>query len=334
MTTRDAIAGAMYGLALGDALGRPTEFMQLPEIWRRFGREGHLNLPEPALFTDDTQMTLAVARALGAAEAVRPAELACALGAEFVRWAREDEPRAPGMTCLRAVRELAKGTRWEDATVAGSKGCGANMRTASTAFLRHSDDAVGASQLQAALTHGHPTALAATELTALAIRWATDTSDLRELPSRLLAHAEWRIRGSAYNHAWLGELAERRWSAEGWTEETTLGWVESAQRVELAQEFALAQGVPQDVCREVGDGWTAETALGTALYFAVRYRHDPVLAISEAARTSGDSDSIASIAGAIVGARHGIEGWPSGWRRVIERRTEIEEAIEVTYRLS
>ena len=43
--------GILYGLAIGDALGRPTEFLRLPEIKNRFGPDGIADLPEPALFT-------------------------------------------------------------------------------------------------------------------------------------------------------------------------------------------------------------------------------------------------------------------------------------------
>jgi len=60
----EQVLGMMYGLALGDALGSPVEFWELKGIRERYGPEGITELPAPALFTDDTQMTLAVAEAL------------------------------------------------------------------------------------------------------------------------------------------------------------------------------------------------------------------------------------------------------------------------------
>jgi ADP-ribosylglycohydrolase len=58
-------AGALYGLAQGDALGAPTEFCAFDEIVRRWGADGP---PEPvgtpARLTDDTQLALAVGEAL------------------------------------------------------------------------------------------------------------------------------------------------------------------------------------------------------------------------------------------------------------------------------
>ncbi len=59
--------GMLYGIALGDALGAPLEFWDLKGIRERYGPVGIQELPQPARFTDDTQMTLAVAEALVAA---------------------------------------------------------------------------------------------------------------------------------------------------------------------------------------------------------------------------------------------------------------------------
>src|SRR3990172_6032265 len=56
-------AGCLFGLACGGALGYPTEFMNLHEIRQEYGPAGIQDLPEPALYLDETQMRLAVARA-------------------------------------------------------------------------------------------------------------------------------------------------------------------------------------------------------------------------------------------------------------------------------
>jgi len=52
----DKAKGVIYALAVGDALGYPTEFMTLDRIKREYGQEGIRNLPETALYSDDTQM--------------------------------------------------------------------------------------------------------------------------------------------------------------------------------------------------------------------------------------------------------------------------------------
>src|SRR5215472_18715597 len=152
----------MFGLAFGDALGRPTEFLTVAEIQNRYGPVGPRELDgEPALVTDDTQMTLAVAWALHDAPHPDPQVLADLLRQRFLAWAASpDNNRAPGNTCLRACADLSREVAWQQASVAGSKGCGANMRVAPVGLVPNYDldTLAGVAQLQAGLTHGHPTA--------------------------------------------------------------------------------------------------------------------------------------------------------------------------------
>ena len=58
-------SGCLFGLACGDALGAPGEFLSVDRIRARFPPDGPLQ-PEgdPARVTDDTQMALAVGEAL------------------------------------------------------------------------------------------------------------------------------------------------------------------------------------------------------------------------------------------------------------------------------
>ena len=60
----DIAKGIIYGLAIGDALGRPTEFLPLLQIKSEYGQDGITDLPDPALYNDDTQMSIAIAEAL------------------------------------------------------------------------------------------------------------------------------------------------------------------------------------------------------------------------------------------------------------------------------
>ena len=64
MKSIDKAQAILEGLALGDALGYPTEFLSLRDIASCWKPNGIQEPPNPALFTDDTQMTIAVTRAL------------------------------------------------------------------------------------------------------------------------------------------------------------------------------------------------------------------------------------------------------------------------------
>ncbi|RAJ38826.1 ADP-ribosylglycohydrolase [Kitasatospora sp. SolWspMP-SS2h] len=318
--------GAMLGLAIGDALGKPTEFLDLDEIGRISADWRRLPLPTKAAVTDDTQMTLALARALRDALAegpLVPPRLELPLREEFVDWWRSpDNDRAPGMTCLRSCSRLSTGRPWQDASDLGSKGCGANMRVAPLGLVRELTDrqVAGAARLQSGLTHGHPTALAASELTAFTVRWLVQGVEPAELPARLRAHAH-RQR-TRYDEFWLGDLAAR--DHTGTPEQfTARGWDDCLDALDRLDAALAAPDLDADPCERTGAGWIAEEALATALLCFLLLPDDPVAAVRRAAVSSGDSDSLACLAGAFAGARHGADAWPREWTDRIEYRREL-----------
>ena len=316
-------AGSLFGLAYGDALGKDTEFLTVAEIVRRHGPAGPRDLTgDPALVTDDTQMALAVAWALHEAPVFTPEVVEPLLRQRFLDWAvSPDNNRAPGMTCLRACAELSRGLRWQEATVAGSKGCGANMRVTPVGLVDVDlDTLAGLAQLQAGLTHGHPTGLAASELTAYAVRLVRDGAALAEVPGLLTGRA--RDQRRVYRADWLGDLWKRS-GASTPEDFVARGWDECLDVLARLDAALARPDDGGDPCRHTGEGWIAEEALATALYCAVRHADDPVTALARAATTAGDSDSIAALAGAFVGAAHGMPAWPAEWATRIEYADQL-----------
>jgi hypothetical protein len=78
-----------------------------------------------------------------------------------------------------------------------------------------------------------------------------------------------------------------------------------------------------DPCLLTGAGWVAEEAMAIGLLCAVRNAGDPVGGLARAATTSGDSDSIACLAGAFLGAAYGMPAWPPSWRTRIEYADQL-----------
>ncbi len=318
-------SGSLFGSAYGDALGAPTEFLDMDGIRRRYGPDGPRELDgDPARVTDDTQMALAVGEALAEAGGdFSPARLEPLLRTAFVAWASSpDNNRAPGMTCLRACGELARGVRWQQATVAGSKGCGANMRVAPVGLVPGMSGAerAGAAQLQAALTHGHPTALAASELTAYAVRFLACGGAVPDLVGALRDRGE--SQRTVYREDWLGDL----WQRPGVDDPAGFigrGWTECLAVLDAVERGVSAGDRDGDPCATTGAGWIAEEALATGLLCFLLYPDDPVSALARAAATSGDSDSIACLAGAFAGAAYGMAAWPAGWADRIEYRGRL-----------
>jgi ADP-ribosylglycohydrolase len=321
---RKTASGTLFGLAYGDALGKPTEFQTYAEIVAQYGPAGPRELTgNPALVTDDTQMTLAVGEGILTAGAFTPEALGPAWRDTFVAWAASPENnRAPGMTCLRACALLAEGRTWIQASQIGSKGCGANMRVAPVALVPglSDDEVAGGAQLQAGLTHGHPTGLAASELTAYAIKLRRGGLAPKDLVAALRARSAQQR--TVYRGDWLGDLWKRS-TARSAEEFIALGWDESAAALDRVAEGLAAGRFAGDPCLVTGAGWVAEEALATALYCYLISPDDPVAVVARGAASSGDSDSIACLAGSFAGASLGMAAWPPAWCERIEYRDRL-----------
>lgn len=321
-TTR--VHNALFGAAFGDALAAPVEFKRVEEILRAYPPHGPVALAgEPARVTDDTQMMLAVGWAMIDA-GPRFGHVEQRLRARFVEWFHDPENnRAPGNTCLSACRALEREQVWWHATVKGSKGCGANMRVQPVGLLAasHRDEEVaGLAQLQAAMTHGHPTALAASDLTAMALRFLVDGCAAADLVPRLLEYGQSQRR--VYHEAWLGAYwsTTHDQSPELFMER---GWQECLDALMRVEDALKSPSPERDPCIQTGDGWIAEEALATGLHAFLLYPDDPLKALNRAAVTRGDSDSIACLAGAFVGAYHEEQCWPESWYTQIEYAPQL-----------
>ncbi|WP_234531253.1 ADP-ribosylglycohydrolase family protein [Streptomyces shenzhenensis] len=317
-----AATGSLIGLALGDALGFPVEFNDVPSILAKCGPWREMELPRRAFVSDDTQMTLAVGHAMRTAMdrgVLAPKRLERPLREEFVNWYQSPENnRAPGRTCLRACDLLKEeGRRWQDASQIDSKGCGANMRVAPVGLAPGLSDEqrAGAAQLQSALTHGHPTALAASDLTARAVRLLAQGAGPDRLLGQLRSYA--RENRTRYHHPWLGDLWTRSHDASP-EDFIARGWDECLEILDRLQEAVRTASPEDDPCLATGAGWIAEEALATGLLCFLLFPGEPLLALRRAACSSGDSDSIACLTGAFAGAWLGADAWPTEWADRIE----------------
>ncbi|WP_250289367.1 ADP-ribosylglycohydrolase family protein [Streptomyces atroolivaceus] len=324
--TKQAATGALTGLALGDALGFPTEFDDVPSILAKCGPWRGMRLPKPALVTDDTQMTLALGQGIRTAMdrgLLTPERLVGPVREEFVRWYRSpDNNRAPGRTCMTACRMLEEERPWQLASQTGSKGCGANMRVAPVGLVPglSEEQRSGAAQLQAALTHGHPTALAASDLMARAVFLLAQGAEPMGLVGQLRSYAY--ENAGRYPARWLGDLW--RYAGDASPEAyIRRGWDECLTALARVQDALRAPSPETDPCERTGDGWVAEEALATALHCFLLFPEEPVTALRRAACTRGDSDSLGCLTGALAGAHLGAEAWPKEWSERIEYRSDL-----------
>ncbi len=101
------------------------------------------------------------------------------------------------------------------------------------------------------------------------------------------------------------------------------GWDECRVAMDRLEAALAVPDRDADPCDATGPGWVAEEALATGLLCAIMYADDPLAGLSRAATTAGDSDSIACLAGAFLGAAHGLAAWPAEWAERIEYADQL-----------
>ena len=167
----DRYEGAMLGVAVGDALGAPLEFMTAEEIRRKYGGPvtemiggGWLSV-EPGEVTDDTQMTLAVAEGIAETNGNTPM---LQIGENFLTWYKT-HPKDVGSTCAAVLEEMSKKQReysdeWFETahrlyvrTNGWTGGNGALMRTVYPAlWYKNTSKAAGRAIQIGQMTHWNP----------------------------------------------------------------------------------------------------------------------------------------------------------------------------------
>lgn len=320
----DRIAGCLFGMACGDALGADVEFITVEAILQQYPPSGPTDLPHPARVTDDTQMALAVGRAL--MQAPRPYEpntFETALRETYIQWYNDPENnRAPGVTCMDSIENLTVESKWQDATNISAKGCGANMRVQPIGLLPVDEPTrAGLAQFQAALTHGHATGLAAADLTAWVINDLMHNGNIITLPTRIRRYIDSQRR--VYHEKWLGDLYLQAMIFREGADFIEYGWEECLKILDKMENALAIMDKATDPSELVGKGWIAEEAFATALYCFLLYPDDPVAVMRRAVVTSGDSDSIACIAGAFAGAYMGLTKIPADWVARMEYRDDL-----------
>ena len=293
----DKAKGIIYGLAIGDALGYPTEFISLPRIKEKYGPSGIQDFPKtPSLFTDDTQMSIAIAEALIKVGDRDIETIMAAVRDEFVKWYHSPENnRAPGKTCLIGIENMERGQHWSESGVVKSKGCGSAMRTAPVGYLyQHNPEKLKeVAHASGICTHGHPTGDAACIGAAYLVKLALDGIQ----PDRMIP-----------------ELLD-----------FTSGISDEFDRAILKVEECLDWKDEEKALDNLGKGWIGEEAVALAMYCFLRYPNDYRKVVLRGANTNGDSDSIACIAGSISGAFLGIKAIPQEWIKEIEKTEYLDE---------
>jgi ADP-ribosylglycohydrolase len=354
VSTRDRALGAFYGLALGDALGMPTQSMSRAEIARRYGpirtlRDAVADQPiAPGMpagsVTDDTEQAVLLARLLiSGGGRVAPEAFATAL----LDWESEMTRRGSldllGPSTKRALELLGTGTPPREAGRTGTTN-GAAMRITPVAIATPPDlgRLVEAVTATSEITHNTNLGIAAAAAVAAAVSAGIGGADL---PAALDLAERAAAAGGRRGH-WCagGDIAAR------------IGWARRWVRTIPGRNGADCNGadghgadgndagsdrreaVADAVYAVVGTSVAAQESVVAAFALVEALGSSPADALAAAAGLGGDTDTIAAIAGAILGARHGLSGLPADLvadvRRVNDLRLEpvVDGLLELRYR--
>jgi len=295
----------MIGAAYGDSLGALPEFLNYDAILNQFGRNGvercepFFGLPAGSI-TDDTQMAMATARGLikGVKKEYDRYFILKSIWGEYLKWlesqSRPGESRAPGSTCLSALRSGKMGNI--DVPLNHSNGCGGIMRAhpVGIAFAGQIARAFDIGLRSAAITHGGSEGYMPAGFLAALVSEIFNGTDFMEAIQKNIDYMTIifsPIRTDATVRIVARALASFNDSGE-------------TGRI-IDQTFAT---------RSNSAGWYGDEALGVALFACLR-ASEPVEAVKIAVNHSGDSDSTGSIAGAIAGAMYGHRAFCEELRR-------------------
>jgi ADP-ribosylglycohydrolase len=251
----------------------------------------------PGTYSDDTQMSLAVAEALIEAGDNDLDLLMRRMATRFIEWSKSPENnRAPGETTMTACERLADGIEWRNAGIPESKGCGSAMRVAPIGLFLWRDipRLLEVARASSILTHGHDAAVEGAAAAALMVGLAISKTRPEEM-----------------YRAVMQECAPR-------SQDFKACWEKVPQLLRTEPAEALSN-------RGLGEGWVAEEAVASALYCFWRSPLDFEQTVVAAANTDGDSDSIACIAGGISGAFNGLGAIPAPWQKDIENSAHLRD---------
>ncbi|MCU1657866.1 MAG: ADP-ribosylation/Crystallin [Pseudonocardiales bacterium] len=297
MTARDDRAeGVLLATAAGDALGAPYEFQLArgPELEvAMIGGGGW----EPGEWTDDTSMAIAIAEVAATGADLRDEAAQDAIVRRWHGWIRDAKDvgiqtrsvlTAAGRAGLSAAHARDESAKLHQRT-GRTAGNGSLMRTApvALAYLNDEDALVEAARMISELTHFDWEAGDACVLWCAAIRHAVLTGE-REIRIGL-RHIE-----SSRRDVWSKRLDAAESSRPA--DFANNGWVVAA--LQAAWSAIATTPVPVD-----------DPASGVLRADHLR------LALDAAVRAGDDTDTVAAIAGGLLGATYGASAVPAEWRR-------------------
>ncbi|UDI91481.1 MULTISPECIES: ADP-ribosylglycohydrolase family protein [unclassified Pseudomonas] len=320
MTALDRALGAFYGLALGDALGMPTQSLNRETIRQRFGQITDLqdagplqpiaaNMPKGSI-TDDTEQAILVGELLVEGRGrIEPAVLAQRL----IEWEAEMQAKGSqdllGPSTKRAIEMILAGHSPEEAGRYGTTN-GAAMRITPVgiaADVANPERFIAAVVQACQVTHNTTLGISSAAAVAAVVSAGINGLDLGEalnLGQQIAQQAE------AHGH-WVagGRIASR------------ISW---ARSISVESDPVLLADLLYDV---IGTSVASQESVVVSFALAQQVavgEMTPFDALCMAASLGGDTDTIAAILGAMLGACLGLQSWPAPMIETVKAVNDLE----------
>jgi poly(ADP-ribose) glycohydrolase ARH3 len=314
---RDKFRGCFLGATIGDIAGAVVEaespgyiastFSSIDQILATDAVEEFTGPPwKVGRFTDDTQMMLCVAEWLAAGEAPSGEHLLARFSDAFEPWRRYGSGTE---MILRAFAQHR--SQWRELSTMmfpeGSYGNGSAMRVAPVGLaFAHDLNLVSSVAIESSRpTHSHPLAYQGAVIQAMAVASAATMTESD--PSNFLR----TLRSSLTRFEDLLQDISRFAQA--------LDEIESGLKRD-ASCLAMSS--------VLGTGIAAYEAVPMAIYCFLRNTHSYPHVIHDAVFIGGDTDTIASMAGAISGAFLGRDAIPEKWLKTVREEAWTVGRIE------
>lgn len=321
--SREKLEGVFWGLAIGDALGLPVETMHREEIKRRFGRvESYLSPDhnrwfrghgcQPGTYSDDTQLSLAIAEALSRANKFN----IDVIKQEHIR-AYDESTLGWGGSTRRGIERLKAGDLWFTAgKVSGpdeGKGNGIAMKVSPLAIYL----AVSASGVDQAINMVADLA-SLTHHTSIAV--SSGLAQCFGLLYCLASNPEEFSRETFLDYATFGSaLGETIYSS-------SLNEDRLTQRLHSLREMSGLEKSGESALFGGGNCYVYNS-LPFSYYYFLR-NQNTVQCLFDVITEGGDTDTNGSIVGALLGALHGKNIFPEALRLGLVGKEKIWSTVE------
>jgi ADP-ribosylglycohydrolase len=316
-TAQSRARGSLLGLAIGDALGMPTQYMPRDWIAEHYGIvDGfHAGPSENPIsggmaagrVTDDTDQAVILGRLMIAGEGrVDPEAFARELLAWEQRMIAAGSADLLGPSTRKALQLVAGGTPTDQSGRTGATN-GAAMRVAPVGVAvscEPLETLIEAVVQSAHVTHNTSIGIAAAAAVAAAVSAGIGGATVAEALRLSVRAARLGMRRGYY-----------------------FAGPDVADRIVWALDLVRGRSTDEAldlIYRLVGTGVAAQEAVPAAIAVCSLVPADPWLTCRLAASLGGDCDTVAAMAGAIMGACHGIEGFPP---RAVEMLSRVNPGL-------